>query len=94
METNTIENNTNTTIITTTLVKASGKKLGRKPTSITEILDKEFTITELVKVNPSVVTPTVRAFITRNVEAGRYILVRTQKNGGRGKPSNVYQAKV
>ena len=74
--------NTNTNIVTPT----AKKRTGRKATNVQEILDKDFTIVDLVKINTSVKSPTIRAFVTRNVTTGRYTKVGTVKaTGKRGK---------
>jgi hypothetical protein len=77
--------NTNTANVTT------AKRTGRKPTNVTEITDKEFTIVDLVNINASVKSPTIRAFVTRNVESGRYAKVGTIKAGKRGKPATLFR---
>lgn len=80
--------NTNTNIVTST----AKKRTGRKATSVQEILDKDFTIVDLVKINTSVKSPTIRAFVTRNVTSGRYTKVGTIKaTGKRGKPALVFR---
>lgn len=80
--------NTNTNIVTST----AKKRTGRKATSVQEILDKDFTIVDLVKINTSVKSPTIRAFVTRNVTTGRYTKVGTVKaTGKRGKPALVFR---
>ena len=97
MDTNTVTNTTNTVTTNTTTVattkvkvKTAGAKLGRKPTDVTEITNKNFTIVDLQAVNQTVKAPTLRAFVARKVETGAYTVVGTQKNGGRGKPANIY----
>ena len=50
-----------------------------------------FTIVELVAINSSVKSPTIRAFVTRNVESGRYAKVGTIKYGKRGKPATLFR---
>lgn len=67
------------------------KRTGRKATNVTEILDKEFTIVDLVNINTSVKSPTIRAFVTRNLESGRYAKVGTLKGGKRGKPASLFR---
>lgn len=80
--------NTNTNIVTST----AKKRTGRKATNVQEILDKDFTIVDLVKINASVKSPTIRAFVTRNVTSGRYTKVGTVKEAGkRGKPALVFR---
>lgn len=89
--------NTNTVAVTEVKVKTKTKatgKLGRKPTAVNEITGKNFTVADLVAANPSVKEPTIRAFVARNVESGRYTVVSTIKSGGRGKPANVYTTKA
>lgn len=87
--------NTNTVAVTEVKVKTKATgKLGRKPTAVNEITGKNFTVADLVAANPSVKEPTIRAFVARNVESGRYSVVSTIKSGGRGKPANVYTAKA
>jgi hypothetical protein len=81
---NTLNTNETTPVATT-------KRTGRKATNVTEILDKEFTIVELVAINSSVKSPTIRAFVTRNVESGRYTKVGTIKGGKRGKPATLFR---
>ena len=66
-------------------------KLGRKPTAVTEITTKDFTIVDLGNANSTVKSPTVRAFVARNLASGRYTIVGTFKSGGRGKPANIYR---
>lgn len=83
-----MENTANTN--ETTPVTAT-KRTGRKATNVTEILDKEFTIVDLVNINASVKSPTIRAFVTRNVESGRYTKVGTLKGGKRGKPASLFR---
>jgi len=68
-------------------------KLGRKPTAVTEIVTADWTIADLEKANPTVKSPTIRAFVARNVEAGRYVVTGTRNTGGRGKPANIYNLK-
>lgn len=85
MDTNTVANNTVVTKVTTVA------KIGRKATVVNEITDKDFTIETLVAANPNVKPPTVRAFVARNVESGRYSVVGSHKTGGRGKPANLYR---
>lgn len=70
---------------------ATTKRTGRKATNVTEILDKEFTIVDLVNINSSVKSPTIRAFVTRNLESGRYTKVGTLKGGKRGKPASLFR---
>lgn len=100
MEANTT---TATTTVTQTIIipvqarksvvpKTSGK-LGRKPTAVTEITTKDFTIVDLSNANSTVKSPTVRAFVARNLASGRYTIVGTFKSGGRGKPANIYRVK-
>ena len=84
---NTLNTNETTPVATT---KRTGRT-GRKATNVTEILDKEFTIVELVAINSSVKSPTIRAFVTRNVESGRYTKVGTIKGGKRGKPATLFR---
>lgn len=103
MDTNTVSSNVNTnTVVTevkavqtikTKAVKTPGK-LGRKPTAVTEITGKSFTVADLEAANPTVKSPTIRAFVARNVASGRYEVVATQKTGGRGKPANIYRVKA
>jgi len=70
----------------------SKNKLGRKPFFIEEITTKEFSVSDLIKLNSNIKKPTIRAFIARNVMSGRYILIGTEKNkSGRGKPLNIYK---
>ena len=72
-------------------VKSTTKaKLGRKPTPMIEISGKDFTIVDLEQVNPNVKSPTIRAFVTRQLIAGAYTIAGTYKSGGRGKPANIY----
>lgn len=79
--------NTNTNVTAT-----AKKRTGRKATNVQEILDKDFTIIDLVKINSSVKSPTIRAFVTRNVTNGRYTKVGTVKETGkRGKPALVFR---
>ena len=87
-----------TTIITTIatrdcVVPKTPGKLGRKPTAVTEITTLDFTIVDLSNFNPTVKSPTVRAFVARNLASGRYTIVGTFKSGGRGKPANIYRIK-
>jgi hypothetical protein len=70
---------------------ATTKRTGRKPTNVIEILDKEFTIVDLVNINSAVKSPTIRMFVTRNVESGRYTKVGTIKGGKRGKPATLFR---
>lgn len=80
--------NTNTNIVTST----AKKRTGRKAINVQEILDKDFTIVDLVKINTSVKSPTIRAFVTRNVTSGRYTKLGTIKETGkRGKPALVFR---
>lgn len=79
------------TVTTTTVVAKQRRKLGRKPIVITEILDRKFSIVDLEKLNPTVKSPTIRAFVARKVSGGRYIVDSTLKSGGRGKPANIYR---
>jgi len=79
MNTNTIETN----------VKASVKK----SSNLNEITDKDFTIVDLVKINPDVSPFKVRSHVTKHINSGRYTLVGALKSGGRGKPSNLYRVK-
>ena len=65
-------------------------KTGRKATSVNEITDRNFTIVDLVNINSTVKTPTIRMHIKRSVTAGRYKISGSQKTGKRGKPSIVY----
>jgi hypothetical protein len=81
---NTLNTNETTTVATT-------KRAGRKPTNVIEILDKEFTIVDLVNINSTVKSPTIRIFVTRNVESGRYTKVGTIKGGKRGKPATLFR---
>lgn len=74
-----------------TVSVATTKRTGRKATNVTEILDKEFTIVDLVNINSSVKSPTIRAFVTRNLESGRYTKVGTLKGGKRGKPASLFR---
>ena len=104
MDTNTVSSNVTNTATVVTEVKAVKTvktkatkvpgKLGRKPTAVTEITGKDFTVADLVAANPSVKEPTIRAFVARNVESGRYVVTSTLKSGGRGKPANVYTVKA
>lgn len=100
METNTVTANTATTTNTETVattkvkVKNTNTKLGRKPTAINEISDKDFTIADLEKLNPNVKPPTIRASVARKVAAGAYAITGTLKSGGRGKPANIYRKKA
>lgn len=101
METNTVSSNVNTNTVAVTEVKAVKSvktkvpgKLGRKPTTVAEITNDEFTIVDLEKANANVKSPTIRAFVARNVASGRYEVVATRKSGGRGKPANVYRVKA
>lgn len=104
METNTVSSNVNTNTVAVTEVKAVKSvktkvtkvpgKLGRKPTAVAEITNDEFTIADLEKANANVKSPTIRAFVARNVASGRYEVVATRKSGGRGKPANVYRVKA
>jgi|TARA_R110000868_G_scaffold7148_2_gene39260 hypothetical protein len=105
MDTNTISSNTvNTNTVAVTEVKAvksvkagvtkTPGKLGRKPTVVSEITGKDFIIADLEKANANVKSPTIRAFVARNVASGRYVVVATQKTGGRGKPANIYRVKA
>lgn len=85
-----------TTIITTvttrkSVVPKTPGKLGRKPTAVTEITDKDFTIVDLSNTNSTVKSPTIRAFVARHVATNRYTVVGTFKSGGRGKPANIYR---
>ena len=64
-------------------------KTGRKATSVNEITDRNFTIVDLVNINSTVKTPTIRMHIKRSVTAGRYKISGSQKTGKRGKPSIV-----
>lgn len=101
MDTNTVSSsnvNTNTVVtevkavktIKTKAVKTPGK-LGRKPTAVVEITGKDFTVADLESANANVKSPTIRAFVARNVASGRYDVIGTQKTGGRGKPANIYR---
>lgn len=83
-----MENTANTN---ETVPVAVTKRTGRKATNVTEILDKEFTIVDLVNINTSVKSPTIRAFVTRNLESGRYAKVGTLKGGKRGKPASLFR---
>jgi hypothetical protein len=65
-------------------------KTGRKATSVNEITDRNFTIVDLVNINSTVKTPTIRMHIKRSVSTGRYKISGSQKTGKRGKPSIVY----
>lgn len=65
--------------------------LGRTPFAINEILDKKFSIMDLEQLNPTVKSPTIRAFVARKVRLGKYIVDSTFKRGGRGKPANIYR---
>ena len=69
-------------------------KLGRKPTAVTEITNRDFTIVDISNTNRSVKSPTIRAFVARHLQSGRYTVVGTFKSGGRGKPANVYRIKT
>lgn len=84
---------TTTTVVTTTRVAKTRTpaKLGRKPINITETSDGKFSIVDLEKLNPTVKSPTIRAFVARNVSTGRYVVDSTLKTGGRGKPANIYR---
>lgn len=102
MDTNTVSsNNVNATVVTevkavrvNNAVKLKvSSKLGRKPTAVTEIVTADWTIADLEKVNPTVKSPTIRAFVARNVESGRYVVTGTRNSGGRGKPANIYNIK-
>lgn len=65
-------------------------KTGRKSQEVKEITDRQFTIVDLVKINTEVKAPTLRQYVKRNVDAGRFVLVGSVKTGKRGKPSNLY----
>lgn len=65
-------------------------KTGRKPITVAEITDRNFTIVDLIKINADVKVPTLRMHVKRNVKIGRYVPSGTIKSGKRGKPSIVY----
>lgn len=69
-------------------------KLGRKPMAVTEITNRDFTILDISNTNRTVKSPTIRAFVARHLQSGRYSVVGTFKSGGRGKPANVYRIKT
>lgn len=100
MEANTIAAATTVTQTIITTVKANKSvvpktpgKLGRRPTPVTEITTKDFTIVDLGNANSTVKSPTIRAFVARHLASGRYAVVGTAKSGGRGKPANIYRIK-
>jgi hypothetical protein len=68
----------------------SNTKTGRKPAELKEITDRNFTIRDLESINTNVKSPTVRMYVKRNLQSGRYIVAGTLKSGGRGKPSTTY----
>lgn len=84
-------NTPNTNETTPVATTKRTKRTGRKPTNVIEILDKEFTIVDLVNINSSVKSPTIRTFVTRNVESGRYAKIGTIKGGKRGKPATLFR---
>jgi hypothetical protein len=65
-------------------------KTGRKPTQLNEITDRAFTVVDLINLNTNVKALTVRMYVKRNVEQGRYVITGTFKSGKRGKPSTTY----
>jgi hypothetical protein len=63
---------------------------GRKSIQYKEIIDREFTIADLLQLNVDVKAPSIRSYVKKNIQIGRYVIVGSYKTGKRGKPSFKY----
>jgi len=62
----------------------------RKSNQYSEIVDKDFTIADLLQLNSNVKSQSIRSYVKKNLNNGRYVIVGSFKTGKRGKPSIKY----
>lgn len=63
---------------------------GRKSIQYKEIIDRDFTIADLLQLNVDVKSPSIRSYVKKNLNDGRYVIVGSYKSGNRGKPAIKY----
>ena len=89
--------NTNITDTNATVnTSVASRKVGRPAANIKLIMNKSFTVKDVVDINPGSKYITVRAAIVRGLASGKFVkLNRNIKTGRKGKPSSVFiNAKV
>ena len=88
----TVNTDTNATVNQT----VANRKVGRPAAKLKLILNKSFTINDLVSVNPGAKYITIRAAVLRGLATGKFVkLNRNVQTGRKGKPANIFiNAKV
>lgn len=85
----------NTTVNTDTTATVNqtvaNRKVGRPAAKLKLIMNKSFTINDLVSVNPGAKYITIRAAVLRGLASGKFVkLNRNVKSGRKGKPANIF----
>ena len=90
----------NTTVNTDTTATVNqtvaNRKVGRPAAKLKLIMNKSFTINDLVGVNPGAKYITIRAAVLRGLATGKFVKLNLNvKSGRKGKPANIFiNAKV